>query len=123
FRAGVPLLAGTDTPNPFCFPGFGLHDELGLMVESGVTALGALQAATRNPALFLGVGDEYGSVEPGKVGDLVLLTADPLEDIHNTTHISEVFLGGKEFDRAALDAILSVAESAAAQTGRPSEVR
>lgn len=46
FRAGVPMLAGTDTPNPFCFPGFGLHDELALMVESGVTPLGALQAAT-----------------------------------------------------------------------------
>ena len=55
FRAGAPLLAGTDTPNPFVFPGFGLHDELALLVEGGVTPLGALQAATRNPALFLGI--------------------------------------------------------------------
>ena len=55
FRAGASLLAGTDTPNPFVFPGFGLHDELALMVEGGVTPLGALQAATRNPAVFLGI--------------------------------------------------------------------
>ena len=113
FRAGVPMLVGTDTPNPFCFPGFGVHDELVLMVESGVTPLGALQAATRNPALFLGIADKYGSVTPGKIADLVLLDADPLKDIHNTTRISEVFLSGKEFDRAALDRLLRNAEAAA----------
>src|SRR5579859_1300490 len=113
FRAGVPMLAGTDTPNPFCFPGFGLHDELALMVESGVTPLGALQAATRNPALFLDAANKYGSVAPGKIADLLLLDADPLQDIHNTTKISEVFLAGKEFDRAALDQMLQRAEAAA----------
>ncbi|GAC1653480.1 MAG: hypothetical protein NVS9B15_14160 [Acidobacteriaceae bacterium] len=114
FRAGVPMLAGTDTPNPFCFPGFGLHDELALMVDSGVTPLGALQTATRNPAMFLNATDKYGSVAPGKVADLVLLDADPLKDIHNTTKISEVFLGGREFDRAALDQLLKNAQTAAA---------
>lgn len=114
FRAGVPMLAGTDTPNPFCFPGFALHDELALMVDSGVTPLGALQAATRNPAMFLNATDKYGSVAPGKVADLVLLDADPLKDIHNTTKISEVFLGGREFDRAALDQLLKNAQTAAA---------
>jgi hypothetical protein len=113
FRAGVPLLAGTDTPNPFCFPGFGLHDELALMVESGVTPLGALQAATLNPALFLDATDKYGSVARGKIADLVLLDADPLKDIHNTTKISEVFLNGKEYDRAALDHILKNAQQTA----------
>ncbi|HLK32737.1 MAG TPA: amidohydrolase family protein [Terriglobales bacterium] len=113
FSAGVPLLAGTDTPNPFCFPGFGLHDELELMVDSGVTPLGALQAATRNPAIFLGATDKYGSVATGKIADLVLLDADPLVDIHNTTKIQEVFLGGKEFDRGMLDKLLKGAEAAA----------
>lgn len=113
FRAGVPMLAGTDTPNPFCFPGFGLHDELALMVGSGVTPLGALQAATLNPALFLDATDKYGSVSPGKIADLVLLDADPLKDIHNTTKISEVFLNGREYDRAALDQILKNAEKGA----------
>jgi hypothetical protein len=113
FRAGVPLLAGSDTPNPFVFPGFGLHDELALLVESGVTPLGALQAATRNPALFLGIADKYGSITPGKRADLVLLDADPLQDIRNTTKISEVFLDGKEFDRAAIDLLLKNAEQSA----------
>lgn len=113
FRAGVSLLAGTDTPNPFVFPGFGLHDELALLVEGGVTPLGALQAATRNPAIFLGITDKYGSVTPGKMADLVLLDADPLQDIHNTSKISEVFLRGKEYDRAALDLILKNAEQQA----------
>lgn len=114
FRAGAPLLAGTDTPNPFVFPGFGLHDELALLVEGGVTPLGALQAATRNPALFLGIADKFGSVAPGKVADLVMLDADPLQDIHNTTKISEVFLSGKEFNRAALNEMLKDAQTSAA---------
>jgi hypothetical protein len=114
FRAGVPMLAGTDVGNPYCFPGFSLHDELAMRVEAGVSPLAALQAATRNPALFMGAADKYGSVKPGLVADLVLLDADPLIDIHNTTRISAVFLGGKEFDRAALDGLLSQAERTAA---------
>jgi len=113
FRAGVPMLAGTDVGNPFCFPGFSLHDELALLVESGVSPLGALQMATRNPARFMGATDKYGDVTPGKIADLVLLDADPLQDIHNTTKISEVFLDGKEYDRAALDQILASAEKSA----------
>ena len=117
FRAGVPMLAGTDTPNPFCFPGFGLHDELALMVESGATPLAALQAATRNPALVLGATDKNGSVTAGKIADLVLLDADPLKDIHNTTRISGVFLNGRFLDRAALDKLLKEAEAAANLAG------
>lgn len=113
FRAGVPMLAGTDTGNPFCFPGFSLHDELALMVESGVSPLGALQAATLNAAVFMGASDKYGSVTQGRIADLVLLYADPLGDIHNTTKIAEVFLAGKELDRAALDQMLRNAEAAA----------
>jgi len=113
FRAGVRLLAGTDASNPYCFPGFSLHDELALLVESGVSSLGALQAATRNAAIFMGTSDRYGSVTTGKVADLVLLDADPLVDIHNTKRIAAVLVGGKVFDRAALDAILSEAEKSA----------
>jgi imidazolonepropionase-like amidohydrolase len=120
FRPGVPLLAGTDDANPYCFPGFSLHDELALMVESGVSPLGALQSATWNAALFIEATKTYGSVEPGKVADLVLLNADPLENIHNTSKISEVFLAGKEFDRAALDHMLATAE-AAAKTALPND--
>jgi imidazolonepropionase-like amidohydrolase len=73
FRAGVPILAGTDSGNPFCFPGFSLHDELALLVESGLTPLAALQAATRNAAIFMNATDRYGSVRKGKLADLVCL--------------------------------------------------
>src|SRR5215467_646776 len=113
FRAGVPMLAGTDVGNAFCFPGFSLHDELALLVESGLTPLAALQAATRNPAIFMDATDRYGSVAKGKIADLVLLDADPLQNIHNTRKISEVFLDGKEFNRTALDEILETAEKEA----------
>jgi imidazolonepropionase-like amidohydrolase len=110
FRAGVPLLAGTDAMNPFCFPGFSLHDELGLLVESGLTPLAALQAATIRPAEFLGRTEELGAVAAGRRADLVLLAADPLADIHNTTQIQAVWLNGKYFDRAALDQLLEAAK-------------
>ena len=113
FRAGVPMLAGTDVGNAFCFPGFSLHDELALLVESGLTPLAALQAATSNAAILMDATDRYGSVAKGKIADLVLLDADPLQDIHNTSKISEVFLDGKEFNRTALDEILETAEKEA----------
>jgi hypothetical protein len=110
FRAGVPLLAGTDAMNPFCFPGFSLHDELGLLVESGLTPLAALQSATIRPAEFLGRTEDFGVVAPGKRANLVLLSADPLLDIHNTMQIQAVWLQGKYFDRAALDRLLEAAK-------------
>src|SRR5690242_1658433 len=110
FRSGVPLLAGTDAMNPYCMPGFSLHDELALLVESGLTPLAALQAATLRPAEFLGRTAELGSIAPGKRADLVLLSADPLADIHNTTQIRAVWLRGKYFDRAALDQLLADAK-------------
>jgi imidazolonepropionase-like amidohydrolase len=113
FEARVPMLAGTDVGNPYCFPGFSLHDELALMVEAGVSPLAALQSATRNPAQFMDAADRYGAVSPGKIADLVLLDADPLVDIHNTTKIFEVFLAGKEFDRVALNGMLERAVKSA----------
>jgi len=97
-KAGVPIMAGTDALNPFCFPGFSLHDELALMVEAGLTRLAALQAATINPAKFLGRTAELGTVAAGKIANLVLLRADPLADIHNTTQIQAVWLQGAYFD-------------------------
>jgi len=93
--------------NPFCMPGFSLHDELGLMVKAGLTPMQALQTATLNPARFLGTEKDYGTVEKGKVADLVLLDANPLDDIANTTKIASVVYGGKLFPRAALDKMLS----------------
>jgi imidazolonepropionase-like amidohydrolase len=110
YRAGVPLLAGTDTMNPQCYPGFGLHDELALLVDAGLTPMAALQAATRNAAEFMGQLERRGTVEVGKVADLVLLEKDPLADIHNTRSIAAVVLGGRLYDRAALDGMLEKAQ-------------
>lgn len=114
-KAGVSILAGTDTgaSNQNMFPGFSLHDELAFLVEAGLTPVEALQCATLNAARWLTRLDTLGTVEPGKLADLVLLDADPIKDIHNTTKISEVFLDGKEFDRAALDQMLRNAEAGA----------
>jgi imidazolonepropionase-like amidohydrolase len=113
-RAGVPMLAGTDCPNPFVYPGFSLHDELGLLVRSGLTPAEALRTATINPARFLGMTDSLGTVASGKVADLVLLDANPLTDIANTKRIRAVIQGGRLLNRAALDAMLARARARAA---------
>lgn len=105
-RAGVKIIAGTDVLNPFCFPGFSLHDELVLLVESGLTPMQAIQAATRNAAEFAGRLDELGTVEEGKLADLVLLTANPLDDISNTTKISAVIFKGHFYDGDSIDFML-----------------
>ena len=112
-RAGVEFLAGTDVENPYCFPGFSLHDELELLVQAGLSPMEALQTATLNPARFLGNEKEFGTVEEGKIADLVLLEANPLEDIRNTTKINSVVLNGRLLDRKALDQLLAEREAAA----------
>ena len=113
-RAGVPFLAGTDTaPGIYVVPGFSLHDELANFVEAGFTPMEALQTATSNPAKFLGTEATSGSIDPGKIADLVLLRANPLEDIRNTRQITVVVAHGRVLDRAALDQILAKVESTA----------
>jgi imidazolonepropionase-like amidohydrolase len=113
-RAGVPFLTGTDTaPGVYIMPGFSLHDELANFVEAGFKSMEALQAATSNPAKFLGMEADLGSVEPGKLADLVLLDANPAEDIRNTRRINAVFINGRLLDRATLDQILAQVESTA----------
>lgn len=111
-RAGVTILAGTDNPMPRVHPGVSLHDELALLVESGLTPFEALRAATLAPAKFLGLEASFGSVSVGKVADLVLLDADPLIDIRNTRRIDAVLLGGRLFRRGDLDALLAAAANA-----------
>jgi hypothetical protein len=101
--AKVKLLAGTDTPVPYCFPGSGVHDELELLVEAGLSPLEALRTATSNPAEYLGVLKERGTIETNKAADLVLLAADPLKDIKNTRRIEAVVVRGRYLDRASLD--------------------
>jgi len=115
FKAGVPFLAGTDTAaGVHVFPGFSLHDELALFVKAGLTPMQALQTATRNPAEFMGRLADLGTVEKGKMADLVLLDANPLDDIVNTRRIRGVVLAGRYFARADLDRMLKGVEEAAA---------
>lgn len=114
-RAGVQFMAGTDGPDPYVFPGFSLHEELELLVKSGFSPAQALQAATFNPALFLTKLDKYGVVERGQVADLVLLDANPLEDIRNTRKILAVVVGGKYYSRDDLDKMLQQVEEAASR--------
>lgn len=108
-RAGVKLLAGTDT----LFFGSGLHDELAQLVKVGLTPLQALQTATKNAAEYLGTLESMGTVEQGKVADLVLLDANPLDSIANTQKIRAVVVNGRLLDREALDAMLAQIEAAA----------
>lgn len=116
-RAGVGLLAGTDTATLYVCPGFGLHDELGLLVKAGLTPMQALQAATRNPAEYLGLLASRGTVETGKVADLVLLNANPLKDIANTKQIDAVVLRGRFLSKTKLTEML---DAVAAQYSTPS---
>ena len=114
-RAGVPFMAGTDTAaGGHIFPGFSLHDEMALFVDAGLTPMEALQTATRNPAQFMGRTSEMGTIEKDKIADLVLLDANPLDDIHNTRKIHAVVLNGRYLSRADLDEMLKQVEAAAA---------
>jgi hypothetical protein len=113
-HAGVPFLAGTDSGGvPYLYYGFSLHDELALLVDAGFTPMEALQAATLKPTQFLGLADQLGTIAPGKQADLVLLEANPLDEIRNTQRIRAVVVQGRYLDRAALDTLLSQARSAA----------
>jgi imidazolonepropionase-like amidohydrolase len=98
------ILAGTDNGNPFCFPGFSLHDELALLVESGLTPLQALQSATINPLRFFNTK---------AAADFVILDANPLDDIHNTKKINAVVFHGRLLERKDLDALLDKSEAVA----------
>src|SRR5437016_9017067 len=111
-HAGVPFMAGTDAaPGVYIMPGFSLHDELANFVEAGFTPMEALQTATSNPAKFLRMEPNMGSIEPGKIADLVLLNANPLDDIHNTQKISAVVVNGRLLDRKDRDNILTQVEA------------
>ena len=94
-KQGVKILAGTDTPIGFLTPGFSLHKELELLVESGLTPLQALRAATITPAEFFNLEDKMGTVEVGKFADLVILNNNPLNDIKHTQDIYAVILKGR----------------------------
>jgi imidazolonepropionase-like amidohydrolase len=113
-RAGVPLLLGTDTPQPFVFPGASLHDELANYVAAGLTPGEALALATREPARFLGQQQAWGTIERGKRANLLLLDADPLADIAATRRIAGVVSGGRWLPAAELERMRREVEAVAA---------
>jgi imidazolonepropionase-like amidohydrolase len=113
-RSGVGILAGTDAAGPGqpnVIPGFGLHDELELLVKAGLTPIDALRAATINAARFFGQQNSSGTVEPGNRADIVVLDANPLDDIRHTRQIRAVVASGRYFDRAALHGVLEDAKA------------
>jgi imidazolonepropionase-like amidohydrolase len=99
---GVRIAAGTDTGNPFVFPGHSIHWELELMVEAGLTPMEALVAATRAAAEMLGEEEAFGTLAPGRRADLLILRENPLDDIRNTRTLETVVLAGRPLDRDAL---------------------
>lgn len=105
-RAGVPLMTGTDSEFLGAQPGFSVHTELELFVKLGMKPLDALRAATATPAQVLQIADSVGTIEPGKVADMVLLAANPLADISNTRRITGVFRAGRWLPQREIAALL-----------------
>jgi imidazolonepropionase-like amidohydrolase len=101
-RAGGTVLAGTDCPNVAIVSGYSLHRELELLVRAGLSPAEAIMAATRRPAERLDRAEEFGTIAPGRAADLVLLAADPLEDIRNTRRIERVVARGRVWEPATL---------------------
>jgi len=105
-RNGAGLLLGSDSPQIFNVPGFAIHHELEYLVDAGLTPFEALQTGTANPAEFFGRSGDFGVVETGAEADLILLDANPLEDITNTRRIHGVMLRGRWLPRTELDGLL-----------------
>lgn len=105
-KSGINIMAGTDTPIFYLTPGRSLHQELVELVEAGLSPLEAIKTATLNPAKFFELEDELGTIEEGKWADLVILNANPLENIKNTMQINGIIKQGNYFDRNKLDQIL-----------------
>lgn len=109
---GIPIGAGTDTPIFISVPGYSLHSELELLVRAGLSPLEAIRSATVRPAEFFSLQDEMGTVDVGKRADLVLLDANPLENIANTKQIAAVVSKGKLLTRNELSELISAAHAA-----------
>ncbi len=112
-KAGVPLMVGTDLMVPGIFPGYSVHEEMAIWQEAGIPPADVLRSATLVPAQFMGLGDRLGSISEGKTASMVLIRANPLEDIRNAEQIEGVFLRGQYFSRKDLDQLLAEAKDLA----------
>ncbi len=108
-QAGVPIVAGTDTPAPWVLPGAGLQVELELLTKAGLTPMEAIRAATGRAAYVLRKVQDVGTLQTGRFADFVVLSADPLADIRNARKIEEVYLNGREIDLSALKRVFQTA--------------
>jgi len=115
-RAGAPIAAGTDTPIGLSIPGYSLHTELQRLVAAGLSPQEALDSATLRPAEFFSIEDKLGLIRPGYTADLILLSANPLENIGNTRAVELVLKGGKVVNRQQLHQRLSESELIADET-------
>lgn len=113
-EAGVQILAGTDANDTMCFPGLGLHEELGELVEAGLSPLDALRAATIEPARYCGLQEEFGAIAVGMVADMIVLSADPLVAIENIASLEGVVCGSLYYDAQAIDELKGYVERVAA---------
>ena len=111
-KAGVRLMPGTDVAVLLIYPGYSLHDELQLLVKYvGLTPMQAIISATRYPAEFFGMQKALGTIEKGKIADLILLDANPLDDISNTKRIAAVVLNGRYLSKEAREKMLADVEA------------
>jgi imidazolonepropionase-like amidohydrolase len=117
--SGGKILAGSDTPEWFHVYGWGLHREVHAYVEAGLTPYEALATATKNPAEFLDQSGEWGTLEPGKRADFLMLDRNPLADIRNTLRIEAVSVGGRWLDRPELDRMIAAGAKAIDGTAPP----
>jgi imidazolonepropionase-like amidohydrolase len=115
--AGMDILAGSDNAVLNIYPGSSLHDELALFArEIGMTPAEILDRATRRSARFLRLDNSIGTIERGKIADLVLLDADPMQDIKNTQRIAAVVLRGTLYDRDGLEKLRAAVKSGSDRT-------
>jgi imidazolonepropionase-like amidohydrolase len=112
-QAGLTLMVGTDTTFPGVIPGYAVHEEMALWQEAGIPPADILRSATIVPARFVGWDERLGTIAEGKVASMVLVRANPLEDVRNASKIEGVFLRGRYLDRSALDLLLEEAKGLA----------
>ncbi|MCA1560539.1 MAG: amidohydrolase family protein [Acidobacteria bacterium] len=106
-RAHARILLGTDTPNPFVAPGFSIHEELRNLVAAGLTPYEAIRAGTRDAAEFLDGLADFGTVEPGRRADLLLVDGNPLDDVANVARLAGVMIRGRWLPAAELQRMLN----------------